>query len=99
MWNLAVKNTRELWRDKKLLIVSLFFPAFLLIVFHLFNKHAQSYFEGIPIAVVNPEKTFPKVGRLLSMQMVKIQSRQTNRPLFSIIQEEKEKALLDLREG
>jgi len=99
LWPLAVKNTKEIWRDKKLLIVSLFFPAFLLLLSHLFYEHTQSYFERIPLAVVNPEKTFPKAGRLLSMAILRIRSRKTDQSFFSVIFETKEKALSDLKDG
>ncbi len=99
MWNLALKNTKEIWRDKKLLIISLFFPIFLLLLTHLFFKEARSYLEAIPVAVVNPETNFPKAGKLLVMALEKTKSRETGNPLFKISAMSKEDALRNLHAG
>lgn len=99
MWSLAVKNTRELWRDKKLFVIAVLFPVILLFLSHFFFKHTQSYFERIPLAVVNPEKNFPKVGRLLVTALTKIKSRQSERELFHVMELSRGEAFQALQQG
>jgi len=99
VWLLALKNVKDIWRDKKIFVLSLFFPAFLLFVTHLFYAHSESLLSAIPLDVVNPEPVFPHVGKLLVMAMANVKLPQGDRSLFKMFEVSKKQALSDLRSG
>lgn len=99
MWNLASKNIKEIWRDKKLLTVSLVFPVLLLLVSHFLLNRSNYFTQNIPLAVVNPEPDFPKAGKLLVIALKRAVSSKTENPLFQIEQVNSGKALELFRQG
>lgn len=97
IWLLAAKNVKEIWRDKKILIVSLFFPAFLLLTTHLFYAHSKALFDGIPIDVVNSEKS--SIGKLLVYALQNTKLPHSEKRFFHLSEVSKERALSDLKKG
>lgn len=100
---LLSKNAKELWRDKKLFLLTLFSPVFLLLLSHLFYQQTLSNLENIPLDVVNPEIKFPEVGKLLVMGLSRVPSphktANSSHPLFAIKEVSREQALEDMRQG
>ena len=99
MLNLASKNIREIARDKKLLIFSVFFPAFLLVMSHYFFSQTEAYFQRIPIAVVNPEPVYPKAGKLLTLALEKVRIPGAAHPFFQVTEAPRAEALETLKSG
>lgn len=99
MLNLASKNIRELARDKKLLIFSFFFPAFLLVISHYVFSGTEAYLQQIPIAVVNPEPIYPKAGKLLTLALEKVRLPGAAHPFFQVTASPRVDAMEALKEG
>jgi ABC-type multidrug transport system permease subunit len=99
LWNLTLKNIKEIVRDKKILYVSILLPGVFLLLSHFVLNHWQNSFRNIPLAVVNPEPDYPAAGNLLTEGLKKIVSAQSNLPFFHIQVMKEKKAFNELHKN
>jgi ABC-type multidrug transport system permease subunit len=89
---LALKNIREFFRDKKLLLPPFLFPFFLILI-HAVSRANQDYFSFIPLAVVNPEPSPPKAGALLVIGLEHLKLPNSGKPLIHVFVEPQKEAM------
>lgn len=99
MLNIALKNIKEITRDKKILVTSFLFPVLLLVISQFLSKHTNTFTENLPLAVVNPEPNFPKAGRLLVVALTRAVSSNTGVRLYEIEEIGRHEAAQKLEQG